>query len=91
MGSTNQDPGKINEFQNLGIQVKPIKGVLEIVKEFQLCEKGQIVTETIAHMCRMLNIVPFQYAMEVKFVCLNGSIIPSEVVSINQNDMITSF
>lgn len=59
LGSTNQDPGKINEFQNLGIQVKPIKGVLEIVKEFQLCQKGQLVTETIAHMCRMLSIIPF--------------------------------
>jgi len=56
--------------------------VLEIVKEFHLCKTGDLVTETISHMCRMLNIIPFQYAMEVKFVYLNGSIIPQEVVNI---------
>lgn len=38
----------------------------------------------------MLGIIPFQYAMEVKYVYLNGSIIPSEVVNINPSDIISN-
>lgn len=44
--NTNMDPGKINEFQNLGIQVKTVKGSLEIIKDFLLVKKGDMVDET---------------------------------------------
>lgn len=50
------------------------------MKDFLLCEKGQVVTETVAHMCRMLNIIPFEYAMELKYVFRDGQIIPEDVI-----------
>lgn len=90
-GNTNQDPGKITEFQNLGIQVKAVKGSLEIIKDFLLCEKGTLVTETVSHMCRMLGIIPFEYAMELQFVYVDGNIIPQEIISLTPEDIIKGF
>lgn len=64
-----------------------MKGALEIIKDFLLCEKGTIVTETVSHMCRMLGIIPFEYAMELKYVYLNGSIIPEDVIGLSPEDI----
>ncbi len=78
--NTNMDPGKINEFQNLGIQVKTVKGSLEIVKDFLLVKKGDMVDETQAAMCKKLSIVPFEYAMSFKVIYKNKNIIPEDVI-----------
>ena len=37
-----------------------------------LKKKGELVTETDSYMCRLLNIIPFEYAMELKYVYDNG-------------------
>lgn len=71
----------------MGIQTKAIKGSLEIIKDFLLCQKGDIVTETVSHMCKMLGIVPFEYAMELQFVYLDGQIIPQEIISMTNDDI----
>ena len=91
VGPTHQDPGKIGEFQRVGIQVKAIKGSLEVTKEFKLIEEGEIVSETVSAMCRLLNIIPFEYAMELKYVYLNGQIIPKSVIKITPEDMLENF
>lgn len=91
IGPTHQDPGKIGEFQRVGIQVKAVKGSLEIVKEHRLCEAGEIVSETVSAMCRMLNIVPFEYAMELKYVLLGENLIPKEVIQLGPEDVIKTF
>ena len=91
IGPTHQDPGKIGEFQRVGIQVKAVKGSLEIVKEHRLCEAGEIVSETVSAMCRMLNIVPFEYAMELKYVLLGENLIPKEVISLKPEDVLNTF
>jgi len=78
--NTNMDPGKINEFQNLGIQVKTVKGSLEIIKDFLLVKKGDMVDETQAAMCKKLNIVPFEYAMTFKIIYKNQTIIPEHII-----------
>ena len=85
------DPGKIMEFQRVGIQVKTNKSALEIVKEFKLCGKGQIVSETTSAMCRLLGIVPFEYALKIRFVFLNGHIISEEFVNFDSSKVIASF
>lgn len=91
IGPTFQDPGKIGDFQRIGIQVKAIKGSLEVVKDFKLCSKGDLVSATVSHMCRLLNIIPFEYAMSVIMVCNNGTIIPREVVQLDTESVLTSF
>jgi len=89
VGPTYQDPGKIGDFQRIGIQVKAIKGSLEVVKDFKLCSKGDLVSATVSHMCRLLNIIPFEYAMEVKLVYNQGTLIPKAVVQLNSEDVLT--
>lgn len=86
-GPTHQDPGKIGEFQRVGVQVKAIKGSLEIVKDMKLCSKGDIVTESVSFMCRMLSIIPFEYAMTLKFVYASGNIIPEEIINLTPESL----
>lgn len=90
-GPTHQDPGKIGEFQRVGINVKAIKGSLELVKDHKLIDEGEIVSETVSSMCRMLGIIPFEYAMELKFVYLNGQIIPKSVIKITPENVLDNF
>lgn len=88
---TNIDPGKIIEFQRIGMSVKTNKSALEIVKEFKLCSKGEIVTETVTQMCRSLNIIPFEYSLKMKTVFLAGEIIPEEALNFDPSALISIF
>lgn len=90
-GPTNLDPGKIGEFQRVNINVKAIKGVLEVVKDHKLINEGEIVSETVSAMCRLLGIVPFEYAMELKYVYLNEQIIPKSVIKITPENVLANF
>ncbi len=87
VGPTYQDPGKIGDFQRIGIQVKAVKGSLEVVKDFKLCSTGELVTATVSHMCRLLNIIPFEYSLAVKLVYNDGLIIPKEIIQLNPEDI----
>lgn len=88
---TNIDPGKIIEFQRIGMQVKTNKSALEIVKEHKLCGKGELVTETVSAMCRMLGIIPFEYTLRMQKVFVGGNIIPEEVINFDTNKVIALF
>ena len=88
---TNIDPGKIIEFQRIGMQVKTNKSALEIVKEFKLCTKGELVTETVSAMCRLLNIIPFEYAMKMKSVYIAGELIDEEYVNFDSSKVVGLF
>ena len=90
-GPTFLDPGRIGEFQRLGIQTKINKNAIEINKDFKLCGKGEIVSETTSQMCRLLNIIPFEYAMALRVVLLNGQIIPSELIQMGADDILAAF
>ena len=88
---TNIDPGKIIEFQRIGIQVKTNKSALEIIKEHRLCSKGEIVSETVSSMCRLLNIIPFEYALKMKSVYINGNVLGEDVINFDQNKLLSIF
>lgn len=81
-GPTNVDPGRIGDFSRIGMQTKTVRGAIEITKDFNLCKKGEIVTETVSQMCRLLNIIPFHYALSIKVVYLEGCIIPNELLDV---------
>lgn len=89
-GPTSLDPGRIIEFQRLGILTKINKNAIEITKDFSLCKKDDIVTATVSSMCKILNIVPFEFSMSLKLVFLDGVIIPQEVIQIKTEDMLKS-
>lgn len=88
-GPTHQDPGKIGEFQRMNIQVKAVKGSLEITKDIKICTKGDLVTESVSYMCRLLSIIPFEYAMTLKFVYTDGNIIPEEIISMTPQSLLS--
>lgn len=88
-GPTNLDPGRIIEFQRLGIQTKINKNVIEITKDFNLCKQGDIVSATVCFMCNILNIVPFEFSMVLSLVYLEGIIIPKDIIQIDVKEMIS--
>lgn len=90
-GPTAIDPGKFGEFQRLGIQTKTARQSLEIQKDAKICTKGELVTETVSAMCRMLNIIPFEYGMKIQDVYLNQQFIPKDIIDLPADSIGKSF
>ena len=90
-GSTGLDPSQISFFHALQISTKINKGQIEIVKDFQVCIKGQPVTNSASALLKKLNITPFDYGMELVGVYDNGSILSPEIVSITPDIILQMF
>jgi len=90
-GPTGMDPGKIGEFHRLNIQVKTARSAIEVTKDYKLCTKGEVVSETVSAMCRMLQIIPFEYAMELDWVFSEGQLIPKEVIEMKDDEILNGF
>lgn len=90
-GPTSLDAGKFNEFQRLGIQTKTARQSIEIVKDIKICSKGELVSENVSSMCRMLNIIPFEYGMKIQNVYLNQQFIPTDIINLPQESIIENF
>ena len=39
----------------------------------------------------MLNIIPFEYAMELRYVYKDGSIIPYDIINMKDDDLLNGF
>ena len=87
-GPTGIDPGKIGDFHRLNIQVKTVRSSIEVTKDYKLCAKGEVVTETVSGMCRMLNIIPFEYGMELEWVLSEGLLIPKEIIEMTDDQIL---
>lgn len=74
-GPTTIDVGKIAVFQKLNVQTKSVRNTLEILKEIHVIKKNEKVTAAGAELCRLLQIKPFVYRLEMRKVWLNGIII----------------
>lgn len=90
-GPTGIDPGKIGEFHRLNIQVKTARSAIEVTKDYRLCAKGEVVTETMSAMCRLLNIIPFEYAMQIDWVYSNKQLIPKSVIDMKDDEIMNGF
>jgi large subunit ribosomal protein LP0 len=90
-GPTGIDPGKIGEFHRLNIQVKTARSAIEVTKDFKLCPKGEVVSETVSAMCRLLDIIPFEYAMELDWVYSGQQLIPKEVIDMKDDEIMNGF
>lgn len=87
-GPTGIDPGKIGEFHRLNIQVKTARSAIEVTKDYKLCSKGEVVSETVSAMCRKLNIIPFEYAMQLDWVFSQSQLIPKEVIEMKDDEIL---
>ena len=90
-GPTGIDPGKIGEFHRLNIQVKTARSAIEVTKDYKLCSKGEVVTETMSAMCRLLDIIPFEYAMQIDWVYSNQQLIPKSVIDMKDDEIMNGF
>lgn len=71
-GPTNLDVGKVQIFQKLNVPTKAVKNMLEIQKDIHIIKKGEKVTPTGSELCRLLNLKPFSYKLEMRKVWMNG-------------------
>merc|ERR1719159_855910 len=67
-GPTGMDPSQTGFFQALNIGTKIVKGQIELSTDFKLMSVGDKVSASGAILLAKLNIMPFEYGMEVKQV-----------------------
>merc|ERR1712060_906202 len=79
-GPTGIEVGKIDLFHKLNIQCKTVKSAIEINKEVQIITKGEKVTEGATQMCKLLQIVPFEYSLTFQYVYIEGVILDQSII-----------
>jgi len=90
-GPTGMDPSQISFFHALSISTKIQKGQIEMTKEFRVCTKGKKVGNSEAVLLQKLNIKPFMYGMEMKYVYDDGSILTPEVFNMSPDEILGKF
>jgi len=90
-GGTTMEPTKTSFFQALSIPTRINKGAIEIINDVHLLKPGQKVNLSQAALLQMLGIRPFQYGLKVITVYDNGSVFPSSVLDLTDEDIIKKF
>jgi len=88
-GPTGIEVGKIDLFHKLNFQCKTVKSAIEVVKELKIISKGEKVGEGATQMCKILQIVPFEYSLTFQYVYLDGVILDQEIIEM-PSDVITN-
>ncbi|KAG0174077.1 ribosomal protein P0 (A0) (L10E) [Apophysomyces sp. BC1034] len=89
-GNTGMEPGKTSFFQALGIPTKISRGTIEIVSDVNLVHAGEKVGASEATLLNMMNISPFTYGMAVTQVYDEGSTFSSEVLDVEESQLIAN-
>jgi len=90
-GPTGMDPSQTSFFQALNIGTKIVKGQIELATEFQLLKIGDKVSASGAILLQKLNIMPFEYGMEVKQVYQDATVFDAAVLDIKESILIQKF
>jgi large subunit ribosomal protein LP0 len=90
-GPTGMDPSQISFFHALSISTKIQKGQIEMTKEFKVATKGKKIGNSEAALLQKLNLKPFQYGIEMKYVYDDGSIMTPEVFNMSPDEIIGKF
>merc|ERR1712226_690809 len=64
---------------------------IEVVKEVKIITKGEKVGEGATQMCKLLNIIPFEYKLEFLSVYMNGVILDKSVIDMPLSDVLEKF
>jgi large subunit ribosomal protein LP0 len=89
-GNTGMEPGKTSFFQALGIPTKIARGTIEIVSDVKLVTSGTKVGPSEATLLNMLGISPFTYGMGVVQVYDAGSLFSSEVLDVEESQLVAN-
>lgn len=90
-GNTGMEPGKTSFFQALGIPTKIARGTIEIVSDVKVVTGGSRVGSSEATLLNMLNISPFTYGMSVVQIYDNGQTFDSDVLDVDEKDLVDRF
>merc|ERR1711904_353671 len=90
-GPTSLEPTMTSFLQALNISSKISKGNIEILNETHLLHKGEKVDASSAALLAKLDIMPFAYGLEVKYVYDNGSLFEPAVLAISKDDIVNRF
>jgi len=91
VGPTGVEVGKIDLFHKLNIQCKTFKSAIEINKEVRIITKGEKVSEGATQMCKLLQIVPFEYSLTFKYVYIDGIVLDESIIEMPVEDILSSF
>jgi len=91
VGPTGVEVGKIDLFHKLNIQCKTVKSAIEINKEVQIITKGEKVTEGATQMCKILQIVPFEYSLTFQYVYIDGVILDQSIIEMPLDEVTDAF
>merc|ERR1712125_246633 len=90
-GPTGIEVGKIDLFHKLNIQCKTVKSAIEISKEVRIITKGKKVTEGATQLCKLLQIVPFEYSLTFQKVYIDGVILDQDIIEMPMSDITKKF
>jgi len=91
VGPTGVEVGKIDLFHKLNIQCKTVKSAIEINKEVKIITKGEKVSEGATQMCKLLQIVPFEYSLTFQYVYIDGVILDQDIIEMPLEDVTDAF
>merc|ERR1712228_317449 len=90
-GPTGIEVGKIDLFHKLNIQCKTVKSAIEISKEVKIIERGVKVTEGATQLCKLLQIVPFEYSLTFQKVYIDGVILDQDIIEMPMSQITDQF
>lgn len=90
-GPTGIETGKIDLFHKLNFQCKTVKSAIEITKDLKVITKGEKVSEGATQICKLLQIVPFEYSLSFQQVYLDGVILDQSIIEMPLENIVESF
>jgi len=90
-GPTGIEVGKIDLFHKLNIQCKTVKSAIEISKEVKIITKGEKVTEGATQLCKLMQIVPFEYSLTFQKVYIDGVILDQDIIEMPMSQITDQF
>jgi len=88
-GPTGMEPTQTQFLQALNIASKIVKGQVEIINRVHLVKQGEKVGNSEAALLDKLNILPFSYSTEVRFVYDAGFVYPSSLLNLGEQDVLS--
>jgi len=89
-GPTGLDPAQTSFFQALNIATKINKGSIEIINDTQVIKEGNKVGSSEAALLTKLNVKPFNYGLNIKYV-YEGGVFDSAVLKISEEVLLGKF
>jgi len=90
-GITTLEPSMTAFLQALNIGSKITKGAIEIIADVHLLTAGKKVQQSEAALLNKMNITPFAFGLEIKYVYDNGSIFEPDVLDISDDTILAAF